>query len=120
LTGLEFCAKSRPHFGGHIGLRLDGLISWASQGCIGDFSSETIIVRRMDWFFAINESSAAFGMYTGLAKVAVHTALTHMSLRPRMLYDGCENAFTSWMRSRGVDIIFAESYLKNDLPKLSG
>ena len=73
----------------------------------------------MDWFFAINQSSAAFDIYTQLAKVAVHTALTHTLLRPGMLYDGRENAFTSWMRSRGVDVIFAESYLKKDLPKLS-
>jgi len=32
-----------------------------------------------------------------------------------MLYDGHENAFTKWMRDRDVDIIFAETYLKNDL-----
>jgi hypothetical protein len=74
----------------------------------------------VDWFFSINESSAAFNIYSPLAKVAVHTALTHTSLRPRMLYDGQENAFTKWMRDRDVDIIFAESYLKNDLPRLSG
>jgi hypothetical protein len=66
----------------------------------------------MDWFFAINERSAAFDIYTQLAKVAVYTALTHTLLRPRMLYDGRENAFTSWMQSRGVDLIFAESYSK--------
>ena len=74
----------------------------------------------MDWFFAINESSAAFSIYTRLAKVAVHTALTHTSLRPRMLYDRHENAFTKWMRDRDVDIIFAETYLKNDLLRLNG
>jgi hypothetical protein len=74
----------------------------------------------MDWFLAVNESSAAFGIYTRLAKVAVHTALTHTSLRPRMLYDGRENAFTTWMRDRGIDVICTESYLKKDLPKLSG
>jgi hypothetical protein len=81
---------------------------------------KTIIAVGMDWFFAINDSSAAFGIYTRLAKVAVHTALTHTSLRPRMLYDGRENAFTTWMRDRGIDVIFTESYLKKDLPKLSG
>jgi lipopolysaccharide biosynthesis glycosyltransferase len=50
----------------------------------------------------------------------VHTALTHTSLRPRMLYDGHENAFTKWMRDRDVDVIFAKSYLKDELPRLSG
>jgi hypothetical protein len=76
---------------------------------------KTIIPIRMDWF-AINESSAAFGTYTQLAKVAAHTALTHTSLRPCMLYGyEYENSFTRWMRRRGVDIIFAESYLKKDL-----
>lgn len=89
-------------------------------GALAILRWETIIDVGMDWFFAINESSAAFDIYTQLAKVAVHTALTHTSLRPRMLYDGRENVFTSWMRHRGVDIIFAESYLKNELPKLSG
>ena len=73
----------------------------------------------MDWFFAINESSAAFHIYAPLAKVAVHTARTETSLRPRMLYDGGENCFTQWMRERGVDVIFVESYLKSELWRLS-
>src|SRR6266478_1376950 len=87
---------------------------------VGDFSKDIIVPVHVDWFFAINESSDAFGIYTRLAKVAVHTALTLTSLRPRMLYDGHENAFTKWMRDRGVDIILAETYLKKDLPRLSG
>ena len=74
----------------------------------------------MDWFFAINESSAAFGIYTRLAKTAVHTALTHTSLRLGMPYDGRKNAFMTWMRDRGIDVIFTKSYLKKDLPKLRG
>jgi hypothetical protein len=44
-----------------------------------------MIAARYGLVFRINESSAAFGMYGALAKVAVHTALTHTSLQPRML-----------------------------------
>lgn len=73
----------------------------------------------MDWFFALNEAGA-FRIYADLAKVAVHTALAHTSLRPRMLYDGNENALTRWMRDRGVEIIPAQSRFKTELLKLTG
>jgi lipopolysaccharide biosynthesis glycosyltransferase len=74
----------------------------------------------MDWFFAINENSAAFEIYADLAKVAVHSALTNTSLTPRLLYDGTENAFTRWMRSHNVDIISTESSLKSEMSRLDG
>jgi hypothetical protein len=92
------------------------LRSWET---VAGFAAQSISHFLVDWFFAINESSAAFNIYAPLAKVAVHTARMHTSLRPRMLYDGAENRFTEWMRERGVDIIFAESYLKSELPRLS-
>src|SRR5262249_9774451 len=105
-----------------LGLRIDGLWSpRVRRDCRRwRFAYGYYIQHPVDWFFAINEGSAAFGTYTQLAKVAVHTALTHTSLRPRMLYDGHENAFTKWMRDRDVDVIFAKSYLKDELPRLSG
>jgi len=76
-------------------------------------------VDFLDWFFAINERSAAFHFYAPLAKVAVYTARTQTSLRPRMRYDGAENWFTQWMRERGVDVFFVESRLKSELWRLS-
>ena len=47
-----------------------------------------MIAARYGLVFRINESSAAFGMYSALAKVAVHTALTRTSLQPRVLVMG--------------------------------
>ncbi len=44
-----------------------------------------MIAARYGLVFRINESSAAFGMYGALVKVAAHTALTHTALRPLML-----------------------------------
>ena len=66
------------------------------------FSRLNIKVDFLDWFFAINESSAAFHIYAPLAKGAVHTARTQTSLRPRMLYDGAEIGSPSGCVNEGL------------------
>ena len=73
----------------------------------------------MDWFFATNDGALAFPLYADLAKVAVHTALARTRLRPHLLYDGKENAFSKWMRDRGVNVINLESSFLNDFPEIA-
>jgi len=48
----------------------------------------------MDWFFATR-------------------------LRPHLLYDGKENAFSKWMRDRGVKVINLETPFLNDFPEIA-
>jgi lipopolysaccharide biosynthesis glycosyltransferase len=72
----------------------------------------------MDWFFATNDSALAFPLYADLAKVAVHTALAHTRLRPYLLYDGKENAFSKWMHDHGVEVINLESSYLNDFAEI--
>lgn len=59
----------------------------------------------MQWFLGPNEGGPGFEIYCDLAKVAIHTALSCTSLEPYLIYDGNENHFTRWVRSRGVTII---------------
>jgi len=65
----------------------------------------------MQWFLGINEGGPGFEVYCDMAKVAIHTALTRTSLEPHLIYDGTENVFTRWVRSRGVQIIAWRSLL---------
>lgn len=65
----------------------------------------------MQWFLALNEGGLGFELYCDMAKVAIHTALTCTSLEPHLIYDGTENNFTGWVRSRGVPIIAWRSSL---------
>lgn len=73
----------------------------------------------MKWFLALNESSLAFDLYCGLAKVAIHSALVSTSLRPHFVYDGKDNAFTEWLEKHDVPILKHESFLKDELIALS-
>ena len=73
----------------------------------------------MDWFFAKNDSALAFPLYADLTKVAAHTALVRTRLRPHLLYDGKENAFSKWMRDRGVKVINLETPFLNDFPEIA-
>ncbi len=72
----------------------------------------------MQWFIGINEGCPAAKQYEDMAKVAIHTALAHTSLRPHCLYDGGENAFTAWLQERGVPIIRWRTFLYDDLARL--
>lgn len=72
----------------------------------------------MQWFIGINEDCPAFKQYADMAKVAIHTALTHTSLTPHCIYDGGENGFTRWLERRGVTIIRWQSFLTEDLARL--
>src|SRR5438132_9264243 len=72
----------------------------------------------MQWFLALAEGCAAFQQYAEMAKVAIHTALQHTSLRPHFLYDGGENEFTRWLKKRAVPIIHCKTYLYRDIFEL--
>ena len=72
----------------------------------------------MQWFIGINEGCPAWPHYADLARVAIHTALLHTSLRPLCLYDGKENEFTHWLKRRGVRIIPCRTFLHDDLARL--
>lgn len=73
----------------------------------------------MQWFLALNEGCPAFKQYAEMARVAIHTALQHTSLRPHFLYDGGENEFTRWLRDREVPIIQCRTSLFADLTDLA-
>lgn len=60
----------------------------------------------MKWFFAINDASRRFELYSQLIKVAVYTANHNTSLEPFCIYDGKENDLTAWLRKNHVKIIF--------------
>jgi len=72
----------------------------------------------MQWFFALAESSPAFKQYAEMARVAVHTALRHTSLRPHFLYDGGENELTQWLRAREVPVIPCRTFLFDEIARL--
>ena len=72
----------------------------------------------MQWFLALAESSPAFKQYGEMAKVAIHTALRHTSLRPHFLYDGGENELTRWLRDRAVPIIPCQTFLLDEISRL--
>jgi|GEM_PF-981914 methyltransferase, FkbM family len=61
---------------------------------------------RMKWFFAINEASPGFEIYSQMIKVAVYTAQQNTSLEPYCIYDGEENELTDWLQKNGVKIIY--------------
>lgn len=61
---------------------------------------------RMKWFFAINEASPGFEIYSQMIKVAVYTAQQNTSLEPYCIYDGKDNEFTDWLQKNGVKIIY--------------
>ncbi|WP_228042674.1 MULTISPECIES: FkbM family methyltransferase [unclassified Tychonema] len=61
---------------------------------------------RMKWFFAINEASPGFDIYSQMIKVAVYTALQNTSLEPYCIYDGEDNELTDWLQKNGVKIIY--------------
>ena len=61
---------------------------------------------RMKWFFAINEASPGFKIYSQMIKVAVYTALQNTSLEPYCIYDGEDNELTDWLQKNGVKIIY--------------
>ena len=68
------------------------------------------------WFFALGELTPAGKQYCEMAKVAVHTALRHTSLRPHFIYDGEENFFTRWLREREIPITPHKSSLAPAFP----
>jgi lipopolysaccharide biosynthesis glycosyltransferase len=68
------------------------------------------------WFFALGEKTPAGEQYCEMAKVAVHTALQHTSLKPHFVYDGEENSFTRWLRDREIPITFHKSSLAHAFP----
>lgn len=61
---------------------------------------------RMKWFFAINEASPGFEIYSQMIKVAVYTAQQNTSLEPYCIYDGEDNELTDWLQKNGVKIIY--------------
>jgi len=61
---------------------------------------------RMKWFFAINEASPGFEIYSQMIKVAVYTAMQNTSLEPYCIYDGEDNELTDWLQKNGVKIIY--------------
>jgi hypothetical protein len=65
----------------------------------------------MKWFLAVNRHSPGFELYADLATVAVHTALTHTTLRPHLLYDGPDDPFLDRMTDLGVEVIRRRSFL---------
>lgn len=77
-------------------------------------------MSRMQWFFALAEGSPGFKGYADMAKVAVHTALRHTTLRPHFIYDGGENEFTRWLRDRSVPIIRCRTSFDDQIALLSG
>ena len=68
------------------------------------------------WFFALGELTPAGKQYCEMAKVAVHTALQHTSLKPHFIYDGEENFFTRWLREREIPITPHKSALASAFP----
>lgn len=70
------------------------------------------------WFFGLGEKTPAGKQYCEMAKVAVHTALQHTSLRPHFIYDGEENFFTRWLRDREIPIIRHKSSLASAFPNV--
>ena len=60
----------------------------------------------MKWFFAINEASPGFEIYSQMIKVAVYTAQQNTSLEPYCIYDGADNELTDWLQKNGVKIIY--------------
>jgi len=68
------------------------------------------------WFFALGELTPAGKQYCEMAKVAVHTALKHTSLKPHFIYDGEENSFTRWLRDREIPITSHKSSLASAFP----
>lgn len=72
----------------------------------------------MQWVIALNDAGPAFPQYSDLAKVAIHTARERTSLVPHLIYDGKENDFTRWARSRGVRILPWRSALFTELTAL--
>ena len=71
----------------------------------------------MKWFFALNDSSAAFEYYAGMVRVAVHSALKHTNLEPVFVYDGADNSLTDWLEARGVTIVRRKSLLHLELER---
>jgi len=69
------------------------------------------------WFFALGEKTPAGKQYCEMAKVAVHTALNHTSLKPHFIYDGEENFFTRWLRDREIPITFHQSSLASSISR---
>ncbi|MGI9086384.1 MAG: hypothetical protein ACR2HH_01365 [Chthoniobacterales bacterium] len=69
----------------------------------------------MQWFIGINEGCPAWRPYAQMAKVAIHTALLHTSLRPHCLYDGQPNEFTDWLDQHQVPIIQGRTFLNDEL-----
>src|SRR5574344_2144921 len=57
----------------------------------------------MKWYFACNDKSEEF---YPLIKAAVNSALANTTLQPNFIFDGEENELTSWLRKKGVNIIF--------------
>ena len=74
--------------------------------------------RNMQWFLALNEGCPAFKQYADMAKVAIHTARQHTSLQAHCIYDGGENDFTAWLKSRAVPILHWRTFLHDDLALL--
>ncbi|HEV3409123.1 MAG TPA: glycosyltransferase [Chthoniobacterales bacterium] len=72
----------------------------------------------MDWFLALNDDAPAFPQYADMARVAIHTALKHTTLRPHMLYYGGENEFTAWLRTRDVPIIRHKTFVAEATARL--
>lgn len=73
----------------------------------------------MRWFFALNEASTSFWDYANLVQVAVHSARTHTKLEPVCLYDGADNALTTWLEQAGVTIIRRRTFLHEWVTELA-
>ncbi len=67
----------------------------------------------MHWYFALSEKSIdrEHHDWRNLIRVAVQSAKANTTLKPHMLYDGVDNAFTQELRMLGVKVIFHRSSL---------
>ena len=75
--------------------------------------------RQIKWFMALSEASPTFEHYAQMCMVAVHTGLKNTTLKPHLIYDGQDNAFTAWLERRQVTVIRTRTTLYERLRHLA-
>jgi hypothetical protein len=57
----------------------------------------------MKWFMCINDNSI---IHQELSKIAVLSAIKNTTLEPYLIYAGCCDEYSSWMKSKGVTVFY--------------
>lgn len=71
------------------------------------------------WYFCLSQATIDHPVYNWkeMALVAVRSCKKHTQLEPNLIYSGTEDDFTRMMRKEGVNVIFHQSVLFNDIYK---